>query len=138
MPGDASNPGADHLHRGHQRIEKQHHPEHLGPQLRASLRVRGYATRITICCAGDVSRSESVQQRGTAQPMCIRGSFGSSGPISDLQIVVPHSNEYSVVSTGHRSRAQTAEEDGNGAIVGRPDTVVILNDVDDALSAHCH
>ena len=69
VPGDASDPGADHLHRGHQRVEEKHDPEHVDPELRARLRVGGYAAGIIVRCPGDQSRAQFLEQRSAAQRM---------------------------------------------------------------------
>ena len=69
LPGDASDPGADHLDRGHQRVGEHHGPEHVEAELRARLGVGGYAAGIIVRRAGDQSRPQFLEQRGAAQSM---------------------------------------------------------------------
>jgi hypothetical protein len=48
MPGDAADPRADFLNRGHQRPGEQHYPSHVVAELRAGLRIGRDAARIVV------------------------------------------------------------------------------------------
>jgi hypothetical protein len=62
MPGDAADPGADFLNRGHQRPGEQYYPSHAVAELRAGLRIGRNAARIVVRGAGDQSRAENSEQ----------------------------------------------------------------------------
>lgn len=61
-PGGASDPRADFLDRGHQRVAEEYRPDDAEPELGVGLGIGRNAARIVVGCAGDQAGTEHIQQ----------------------------------------------------------------------------
>jgi hypothetical protein len=60
--GGSAHPGADRLHRGHQRIGEEHRPGERVAELGASLGIGSYPTGIIVGCAGYQAGAKDAKQ----------------------------------------------------------------------------
>ena len=95
-PGDPADARAHRLDRRHQGIGERHRPQHVKAELRARLRIGGYAARVVVGHAGDQPRSEPRQrvflQATPKEPDAVR----SSQPI-DPALIAPHGFDFPLV-----------------------------------------
>jgi hypothetical protein len=73
VAGCAANPGADHLHRRHQRIGGEDCPAHAEAEPGSGLAVSSNAARIVVRGAGDQAGADDL-----AQPQPLRGASVNS------------------------------------------------------------
>jgi hypothetical protein len=93
FPGDPADARAHGLNRGHQRIGQRHRPKHVEAELRARLRVGGYAARVVVRHASDKTRPDPRQrvllQAAPKEPEGVHARRSSDVILRGLHVLHP-------------------------------------------------